>query len=117
MRLLLAGAAYRARQKGFEFAEALRDLVEEPPRNCACCGKSFDFTVGKGRNHRGRDDSPSLDRVNSAEGYTSRNTAVICYRCNRIKTDATADELMTVARYMRRYAATQVDSPVVETNH
>jgi 5-methylcytosine-specific restriction endonuclease McrA len=74
-------------------------LVSKPPTHCACCGKKLDYSVGRGRNNR--DDSPSLDRHNNAEGYTLENTEVVCWRCNHVKGDATPHELDVVAQYAR----------------
>lgn len=51
-----------------------------------------------------RDTRPSLDRVEPLKGYTAANTNVISFRANRIKSDATADELEAVAKYIRSAA-------------
>lgn len=51
-----------------------------------------------------RDTRPSLDKVDPSKGYTAANTNVISFRANRIKSDATAEELDSVARYIRNAA-------------
>lgn len=51
-----------------------------------------------------RDTRPSLDKVDPAKGYTAANTNVISFRANRIKSDATAEELDAVAKYIRNAA-------------
>lgn len=47
--------------------------------------------------HRGKgnacDNSPTLDRLVPSKGYVSGNVAVISFRANRIKNDASLDEL------------------------
>lgn len=40
-----------------------------------------------------RHDSPSLDRKNSAKGYTKKNTWVVSSRANILKNNATIEEL------------------------
>lgn len=40
-----------------------------------------------------RSNSPSLDRIHPAIGYVEGNVVWICHRANRIKSDATLDEL------------------------
>lgn len=45
--------------------------------------------------------SPSLDRIDPARGYVRGNVRVISWRANRIRSDATADELEAVAKYAR----------------
>lgn len=42
-------------------------------------------------------DSPSLDRLDPARGYTIDNVAWVSQRANRIKNDATLAELYRVA--------------------
>jgi len=44
--------------------------------------------------------SPSLDRLKPHLGYTKGNVAVISDYANRIKQDATPEEVMAVARWM-----------------
>ena len=45
-------------------------------------------------------DSPSLDRINPKRGYVEGNVALICFRCNKIKSDATQRELRMIADWM-----------------
>jgi hypothetical protein len=46
-----------------------------------------------------RDKKPTLDRINNDEGYIRGNVAIISFRANRIKSDASADELQAIANY------------------
>lgn len=46
-----------------------------------------------------RDSRPSLDRIVPALGYVPGNVRVISFRANRIKSDATPDELRAVLAY------------------
>jgi hypothetical protein len=81
-----------------EFADAVIDvLASEPATHCACCKQELDYSVGHGRLWN----APSLDRIDSAKGYTIENTAVICIRCNTKKTDLTIQELQSLIRYMK----------------
>lgn len=45
--------------------------------------------------------SPSVDRVKPHLGYVRGNIAIISQRANRIKADATSDELVRVAEYLK----------------
>lgn len=49
---------------------------------------------------KGRECSPSLDRVNIDKGYIKGNIAVISNRANRIKSDATIEEIKALYEYM-----------------
>lgn len=66
---------------------------------CPCCGVRFDIETE--RDGKPRNDSPSVDRINPKKGYVIGNIALICWRCNNLKRDATAEELECVARWMR----------------
>lgn len=50
-----------------------------------------------------KDNSPSLDRVNPALGYVKGNVYVISWRANRLKSDATLDEVKAILKYMKRH--------------
>lgn len=45
--------------------------------------------------------SPSIDRFLPSLGYTSGNIRVISYLANRIKTNATADQVLAVGHWMK----------------
>ena len=95
--LLLRGARRRAKQYGLPFALSQSDIMIPP--NCPCCGQviavnnSFD---------RARSESPSLDRIEPRLGYIPSNVAVICWRCNNLKSNATAQELRIIADWIDR---------------
>jgi hypothetical protein len=46
-------------------------------------------------------DSISFDRVDSTKGYTRDNLVIVSYRANKIKSDATLDELEKVFNYYK----------------
>ena len=46
------------------------------------------------------DNSPTVDRIDSCKGYTIDNIQIISWRANRIKNDATPEELKKIADYM-----------------
>lgn len=43
---------------------------------------------------------PSLDKIIPEKGYTKGNVAVICYRCNVIKSFGTAEEHRRIAEFI-----------------
>lgn len=45
-----------------------------------------------------KDYSPSLDRINFKHGYIASNIHVVSWRANRIKNDATLDELIKIGK-------------------
>lgn len=55
--------------------------------------------VKASRPEKGRNSSPSLDRIIPELGYTRGNVIVISTKANRIKNNATAQEIQAVANY------------------
>jgi hypothetical protein len=45
-------------------------------------------------------DSPSIDRLDSSLGYVKGNVKIICWRANRVKSDATVEELRAILNFM-----------------
>jgi hypothetical protein len=66
------------------------------PKHCPVFG--VELTIGgSGR----EDNDPSLDRIDPTLGYIPGNIAVICFKANRLKNDASLSELIAVRDYMR----------------
>lgn len=88
---LLKKAKERAKTYGREFALSLEDIVV--PKHCPLLG--IPLKVG---NRRVKNNSPTIDRKNSAKGYVRGNVWVISWRANRIKSDATLRELQQIVK-------------------
>ncbi len=71
---------------------------------CPCCGVTYAIEPG-GRSGPSNQ-SPSVDQIAPGEGYVSGNVALLCWRCNNLKRDASALELEKVARWMHEAAST-----------
>lgn len=98
---LVREARNRARRRNLPI-EVDRKWIEDQfiqNPHCVCCNRSLNIGIDK----KGKmgDDSPSLDQLVPGEGYTYMNVRIICWRCNRIKQDATPDELEMIATWIR----------------
>jgi hypothetical protein len=91
-RRLFDNAKHRAKRKGWAFTITIDDVVV--PDVCPVLGVPFVWGEGL------HDYSPSLDRKNSSLGYTKENVAVISNLANRIKTNATTDQVKKVHEYL-----------------
>ena len=89
------GAKRRARDRGWEFNITVDNI--HWPTHCPVLGIKLNYTRGKQK--KATDASPSLDRWDTTKGYTVENVRVISYRANRLKSNATPQELMAVAKY------------------
>lgn len=97
---LYHNAKKRAKGKGVPFEITKDDIVV--PEFCPVLG----IKLERGRGARGYiDSSPSLDRIVPELGYVPGNVAVISMRANRIKNDATAEELAAVLAFVKKETA------------
>lgn len=89
-RALLAKAKSRAKKRGILFTLALDDLYV--PTHCPVLGILLcaDGPI---------DSRPSLDRITGAEGYIAGNVIVVSWRANRLKNDASPEELNRLALF------------------
>ncbi len=93
-RRLLVQARHRASRRGFEFDIDESDVVV--PAHCPVLGIPLAQSTNKASPN-----SPSLDRIDNTRGYVKGNVWVISSRANRLKGDATIEELEAVIRALR----------------
>lgn len=99
MMALFVDAKKRAKRANLPFEQAVADhFIALPPQKCECCGKIFDYAQASSA---ARKYSPSVDRIQGSLGYIVGNVAVICYRCNTIKQDASWAEIHLVAIWVQ----------------
>lgn len=91
---MLYSAKKRASDLGLPFNLTEDDLTL--PTVCPALG--IPLSAGRGKRHSG---SYSLDRINPALGYVPGNVVVISDLANRIKTNATADQVAAVADWLQ----------------
>ena len=51
---------------------------------------------------KNNDLTPSIDRINPKKGYIKENIIVVSMKANRIKTDATVEEIRKVADFYEK---------------
>jgi hypothetical protein len=92
---LLNSAKYRATFCGLDFNLDISDIVI--PDICPCLGIPISRNIGiTGPSPN----SPTLDRIDNTKGYVKGNVCVISYRANKLKNDATIDEVKLIYEYM-----------------
>lgn len=93
------GCKDNAKQRGIPFHITVDDIVI--PEFCPVLGIALKSNMGRGWSVSldEKDRSPSIDRVDNKEGYTADNIVVVSFRANRIKSDASVDELRAIARW------------------
>lgn len=84
-----------AKQRNIPFDLTPTDIDEIGiPLSCPVLGIPLFF-------HRNKvqDDSISFDRIDSSKGYSVDNVIVVSYRANRLKSDASLDELRKITQF------------------
>lgn len=89
---LWCGAKKRAGISGVPFNLKVGD-IPDIPESCPVLG----IEIVRGSDGRAIDSSPSLDRIVPELGYVAGNVRVVSWRANRLRSDASAAELLLVA--------------------
>lgn len=88
----------RAKDRGkFEVSLTNQDILNVWPKDNYCPILGLEMVVG---NEGGRENSPSLDRIDSSKGYTKDNIQIISCLANRMKDKATNKQLVTFAKWI-----------------
>lgn len=90
---MLTRVKRRAKERNLAFDLSVTDI--HIPQTCPILGIAL--FIGDGA---ATDNSPELDRIDNSMGYVRGNVHVISRRANRIKSDATADELALIASFL-----------------
>ena len=84
-----------AKKRGIEFNLSLVDLNGLTfPVSCPILGIPLRFNIGQMR-----DDSYSIDRIDSSKGYEIDNIIVISNRANRCKSNLSYEELEKIGKF------------------
>lgn len=84
-------ARIRAKTQGVPFELSIEDI--DIPERCPVLGIELQYNNG---HQGGSDNSPSLDKINPSKGYVKGNVIVVSGLANRIKTNATLDQIKKV---------------------
>ncbi len=88
---LFRNARYRARISGMEFNITVEDI--KIPEFCPILG--IEIYTGEGRTGHGA----SVDRIDNNKGYIKGNVMIISDRANKLKADASPEELKKIYEF------------------
>ena len=94
-KVTLRSAKSRAKKNDLDFNLTMEDLVV--PQYCPALNIKLKFARGKAT-----DESPSIDRIDNNKGYTKDNICIISRRANRIKDNASLEEINLILKYIRK---------------
>lgn len=97
-RFVWYAAKRRAKTNDTPFTISKQDIIDIFPVDgkCPMLGIELQFN-----NKKSEDNSPSLDRIIPEKGYVPGNILLISYRANRIKNDATVEELESIVSFLK----------------
>ncbi|HUU89449.1 MAG TPA: hypothetical protein VMX17_17075 [Candidatus Glassbacteria bacterium] len=98
LRFIWYAAKRRAKDKNIIFKISKQDIADVYPSNGKCPMLGIELKID---NNKSADNSPSLDRIVPKLGYIVGNIQVISYRANRIKNDATIEELEKILFFLK----------------
>ena len=85
----------RAKKYNLSFDLEKEDIVI--PEKCPILGIPLVYDIDS----KTKENSPSIDRIDNTKGYIKENIQVISNRANRIKSDASIEELEKILLYMK----------------
>jgi len=99
LQMLLNASKQRAVLKNIEHTLTLEQLKAIYPADnkCPVFGTELQFGNAGFREH-----SPSIDKIDPNKGYTLDNVQIISWRANRLKADASINELEMLLAFMKQ---------------
>ena len=96
---MLSDAKIRAKKRGLEFDLTEEYLISIDRDTCPYLFIPISWGAGKGLRQA---DSKSLDRIDSAKGYTRDNVIICSWKANRLLSDASLSDISLLAHNFRR---------------
>jgi hypothetical protein len=94
--LLYHSSKSRAKKRGLEHTITVDDVII--PAKCPILNIELDHSRNKGRRYNGA----SLDRMDSSKGYIKGNVQVISDLANRMKQDASPEQLKAFSAWVNK---------------
>jgi hypothetical protein len=88
----------RATKLGLDFSLTKEWLIDNAPTRCPLLDIELVYNADKSV-----ENTASVDRKNSAQGYTIENCKIISFKANRIKSNASVDEIALLVKNMKDY--------------
>jgi hypothetical protein len=86
---------------GIEFTLVFEDI--HWPETCPVLGIPLQYGYGLNTINAGKEGAPSFDRIDPTKGYTPGNTLIVSWRANRLKSDASLEELQKLATFYSEF--------------
>ena len=106
---MVAKARTRAKDKNIPFNIDLPYIRSIVPSHCPVFNIPLEWSRRRGVGPVALSNSPSLDRIDPERGYVKGNVWIISFKANRIKNDASHEELKLVTEAVGRAITNSLD--------
>ena len=106
IKTMICSAKTRAKAKNWDFDLDLDFLLEVTGDYCPVDGLPFDWNRELDQDNSLPLTIPSLDRIDSSQGYTKNNVIIIGDKWNRWKNNMSLDDLELLVKYVRSVTKT-----------
>lgn len=106
IKTMLCSAKARAKAKNWDFDLDLNFLLQTTGDYCPVDGLPFDWNRELDQDNSLPLTIPSLDRINSSQGYTKNNVIIIGDKWNRWKNNMSLNDLELLLEYVRNVTKT-----------
>lgn len=100
----LVGLKRRARARNLEFNLIREEIVI--PVACPVLGIPLEQIKDRTRVKK-NNNTPTFDRVDNTKGYTKDNTRIISWKANKLKSNASLEELKAIVTYIEDHLGNQ----------
>ncbi len=97
---IIHNVIFRARQDNVPCEITWKDIFDVYPKDGLCPVLHIPLVIGAGKG-KCSSSSPSIDKFIQEKGYVKGNIAIISYRANRMKSDATIAEILMLADWAK----------------
>lgn len=101
LKRMLCEARRRSKLNGRDFSLTYRDIYDLYCEKCPVLGVDLSWN-----NSKLSFDSPTLDRINNEKGYVPGNVVIVSWRANKIKSDASMEELEAIVGFFKHRGVT-----------
>lgn len=101
LKTMLSSAKKRAKESNLQFDIDLEYLLSIATDHCPVDGLPFDWNRELDTNKNLPLATPSLDRIDSSQGYVKENVRIIGWKWNAKKSNMNLDDLLLLVKYVR----------------
>ena len=95
---MLSNSKIRAKNKNVPHNITTKDINDICPKDNKCPVLNINFEMGY-KNKKTKSYAPSLDRIEPKKGYVKGNILVVCDIVNRLKSDASIEDLRRISNF------------------